>query len=105
MDFLSATVCQLTPGTIPWGPGWYLVAANTRVEAGPFLTEDAALHAGAWLDANALGVHPAWERDDDDTDDEMPPYLPRHSAVGLIIGSRVRDRRKDDTPGDLHLAG
>lgn len=82
LDFLTGTICQLTPGTIRWGPGWYLVAENTRVEAGPFLTEEAARHAADWLEDNALGVHPH-------------PWTPRYSAVGLLIGSRVRDRRKD----------
>lgn len=91
LDFLTATVCQITPGTIPWGPGWYLVAANTRVEAGPFLTEQAAERAAEWLDENSEGVHPA-------------PWTPRHSAVGLIIGSRVRDRSKKHA-GELAHAG
>lgn len=80
-DFLSGTVCHITPGTIPWGPGWYLVAANARVEAGPFLTELSATEAASWLDDNALGVHPG-------------PWSPRYSAQGLLIGSRVRDRKK-----------
>lgn len=79
MDYLAGTTCQLTPGTIPWGPGWYLVARNGRVEAGPFLTEDSAHHARRWLRDNSMGVHPA-------------PWAPRFSSVGLIIGSRVRDR-------------
>jgi hypothetical protein len=79
MDYLSTTVCQITPGTITWGPGWYLVAANARVEAGPFLTEQAAAHAAEWLDDSSLGVHPS-------------PWEPRYSAVGLIVGSRIRDR-------------
>ena len=86
MDVLSGTTCQLVPGTIPWGPGWYLVAANDRVEAGPFLTEDAALWAGDWLEDQCLGVHPAHE--------DGPPYLPRYSASGLLVGSRVRHRGK-----------
>lgn len=81
LDFLAGTVCQLTPGTIPWGPGWFLIAANSRVEAGPFLTEESARHAAGWLHDNAMGVHPS-------------PWQPRYSAVGLIIGSRVRDRSK-----------
>lgn len=95
MDVLAGTACQLVPGTIPWGPGWYLVAANTRVEAGPFLTEEAAAHAARWLDNQCLGVHPA-------------PYVPRHSRTGLLIGSRVRDRKPqgvDDGRGDLQACG
>jgi hypothetical protein len=81
LDVLSGTICQLAPGTIPWGPGWYLVAVNTRVEAGPFLTPRDAERAADWLDDNALGVHPA-------------PWTPRYSATGLLVGSRVRDRRR-----------
>lgn len=86
MGFLAATICQLVPGTIDWGPGWYLVAANARVEAGPFPSEAAALAGGGWLEDGAMGVHPAWE--------VGPPYLPRYSQVGLIVGSRLRDRGK-----------
>jgi hypothetical protein len=82
MDILTGTICQITPGTIRWGPGWYLIADNTRVEAGPFLTAESARHAADWLEDQALGVHPA-------------PYAPRYSAVGLLVGSRVRDRRKE----------
>lgn len=84
MDFLSGTICHIVPGTIPWGPGWYLVATNTRVEAGPFLTELAAAEAADWLEDHALGVHPG-------------PWEPRHSSQGLLIGSRVRDRKKSAT--------
>lgn len=80
-DYLSGTACQIIPGTIPWGPGWYLVADNTRVEAGPFLTEETAEHAAQWLDDNALGVHPA-------------PWTPRWSGQGLLVGSRIRERGK-----------
>lgn len=81
MDFLSGTVCQVVPGTIPWGPGWYLIATNARVEAGPFLTELAATQAAEDLEDQALGVHPG-------------PWSPRYSSQGLLIGSRVRDRKK-----------
>lgn len=92
MDFLAGTVCQLTPGTIPWGPGWYLVAANARVEAGPFLTEASALYASHWLDETGHGVHPTLEPTEEE---EYPPaYRPRYSGQGLLIGSRVRDRKK-----------
>jgi len=85
LDFLTGTTCQLVPGTAPWGPGWYLIADNTRVEAGPFLTDVAAKEGAEWLEDHALGVHPA-------------PYVPRWSAHGLLIGSRVRERRRK--PGD-----
>lgn len=92
LDFLAGTVCQLTPGTITWGPGWYLIAENTRVEAGPFATEEDAEKAAWWLDEECLGVHPAYE--------EGLPYRPRFSAHGLLVGSRVRDRKKKDTMVD-----
>ena len=78
-DILTGTTCALVPGTIDWGPGWYLVADNQRVEAGPFLTELAAYAVAQWLDDRALGVHPA-------------PYRARHSRTGLLIGSRIRKR-------------
>ena len=80
-DFLTNTACQVVPGTIPWGPGWFLVSTNGRVEAGPFLTEETAFHSADWLEDNGLGVHPA-------------PWTPRWSSSGLLIGSRVRDRRR-----------
>lgn len=86
MDYLAGTTCQLVPGTIPWGPGWYLVGRNERVEAGPFLTALSARYAADWLDDNGLGVHPG-------------PWEPRYSTTGLIVGSRIRDRRrKESTP-------
>lgn len=95
MDVLAGTSCQLVPGTVRWGAGWYLVASNTRVEAGPFLTKDAAWHAALWMEDESLGVHPG-------------PYRPRYSATGLLIGSRVRDRKpvatRPDGP-DLERAG
>lgn len=81
MDFLSGTVCQLLPGTVRWGPGWYLVAANGRVEGGPFLTALAACQGADWMDERCLGVHPG-------------PWVPRYSGQGLLIGSRVRVRER-----------
>lgn len=90
MDFLAGTACQLVPGLAPWGPGWYLVSSNTRVEAGPFATPDLALKAADWMHEEGLGVHPA-------------PWEPRYSAQGLLIGSRVRDRGK--IPEALALTG
>jgi hypothetical protein len=79
-DVLSHTVCDLVPGVVRWGPGWYLIAANDRVEAGPFTSEaDAALGAW-WLDEHGLGVHPA-------------PWMLRWSGSGLLVGSRIRDRK------------
>lgn len=108
MDFLTGTVCQITPGTIPWGPGWYLIAANTRVEAGPFLTEESALYAAHWLDEACMGVHPTWEPEEPEDGSEpapVPPYQPRYSAAGLLIGSRVRDRKKNQELGSLQDAG
>lgn len=81
LDFLAGTTCQLVPDLQPWGPGWYLVSANTRVEAGPFATPEAAERAAEWMDELALGVHPK-------------PWVPRYSNTGLLVGSRVRDRGK-----------
>lgn len=104
LDFLAGTACTLCPGTIPWGAGWYLIAENTRVEAGPFATEEEAVDAAWWLDDQAMGVHPAWEQGEKYGDDaeeyDGPPYQPRYSAHGLLVGSRVRDRKKkpEETP-------
>lgn len=92
LDYLVGTACQIVPGTVRWGPGWYLVAANQRVEAGPFLSEPDAVLAARWLDDECLGVHPA-------------PYSTRWSGQGLLIGSRIRDRRRETCPGDLDLTG
>jgi hypothetical protein len=78
-DFLAGTVCDLVPGRLPWGPGYYLIAANDRVEAGPFPSLVACLRAMAWMDDHAMGVHPA-------------PWTTRYSRNGLLIGSRIRDR-------------
>jgi hypothetical protein len=81
MDILSNTACTIVPGTIPWGPGWYLVSEdNRRVEAGPFATDHDAELAAGWLEDSDLGVHPL-------------PYQARQSPVGLVIGSRIRDRK------------
>ena len=88
MDFLAGTTCQLVPDLQPWGPGWYLVSSNTRVEAGPFATPADAEKAAAWMEELGLGVHPS-------------PWEPRWSATGLLVGSRVRDRGK--LPEDLAL--
>lgn len=99
MDFLTWTSCALVPDRIPWGPGWYLVASNGRVEAGPFLTEQTATAAAWWIEDHCQGVHPAWEETDADGKerDDWPgaPYAVRHSRMGLLIGSRVRDRRAE----------
>lgn len=98
LDFLSGTTCQLTPYTQPWGPGWYLIAANDRVEAGPFATPADAERASAWLDDRCLGVHPAWEQGEVYGDGEPPyhgpAYQPRWSSSGLLVGSRIRTRKK-----------
>ncbi len=90
MDFLTGTTCQLTPGTAPWGPGWYLVGQNARVECGPYPTPEAAEAAASWLHDNSLGVHPS-------------PWEPRWSGTGLLVGSRVRVREPGERP--LALAG
>ena len=81
-DVITNTACDLNlPGVQPWGPGWFLIAANKRVESGPYEDERAALDAAFWMEDNGYGVHPL-------------PWTPRHSATGLIIGSR--SRRKED---------
>lgn len=100
-DYLADSSCSLVPGLIRWGPGWYLIAANSRVEAGPFPDEDTALLAGHWLEDRSQGVHPAVE---DDEDPSAPPYRPTFSAVGLIIGSRKRDRSRTKCRKVLALA-
>lgn len=90
MDY--APSCDLhVPGRIgTHGPGWYLVAANDRVEAGPFPCETTAERAAQWLDDQGMGVNPA-------------PWTWRHSAVGLLVGSRFRVSRPKGAP--TRLAG
>lgn len=90
LDFLAGTTCQLVPNVAPWGPGWYLVSTNTRVEAGPFATPELAAQVADWMEENCLGVHPS-------------PWEPRYSGQGLLVGSRVRDRGK--LPESLAIAG
>lgn len=82
--------CQLVPGVERHGPGWYLISVGPSwspgdvvrgiVECGPFGSEASALRTAEFMDENALGVHPA-------------PWVPRYSARGLIIGSRLRPTR------------
>lgn len=73
-----APSCEIgIPHLVPGGgPGWYLVAANTVVEAGPFPGIIAALNAAAWMHWRGRGVNPA-------------PWLPVWSS-GLVVGSRRR---------------
>lgn len=61
--------------------GWYLIAANRRVEAGPFPTREAARRAARWMDEQGEGVNPA-------------PWRPLFSRSGLLVGSRWRPARK-----------
>ena len=79
VDYPWGLVCDLVPERLPHGPGWYLIAANDRVECGPFASMAAALRAGAWLEDNGMGVHPG-------------PWTLRWSATGLLIGSRTKPR-------------
>lgn len=79
VDVLAGTACDMVPGTGPWGPGHYLIAANGRVEAGPFTAIPDALTALVWLEKVGHGIHPA-------------PWTTRHSRHGLLIGSRIRER-------------
>jgi hypothetical protein len=77
-----APSCDLVPGRIPHGPGWYLVSlANGYVEAGPWAEETHALLASLWMDDEARGVNPQ-------------PYEAVWSARGMIVGSRRRLGRK-----------
>lgn len=77
-----APSCDLVPGRIPHGPGWYLVSLeNQYVEAGPFPTEPAALLTSLWMDDEARGVNPQ-------------PYEAVWSPRGMIVGSRRRLGRK-----------
>lgn len=81
-----APTCDRIPGTIPHGPGWYLVAANRRVEAGPFASRLAALAAARWMDDHGRGVNPA-------------PWQPVQSRTRLMVGARYRRPRLDSPPG------
>lgn len=60
--------------------GWYLIAENNRVEAGPFPDEDAAQRGAVWLEVSGRGVNPS-------------PWRPLFSRTGLRIGSRWRPTR------------
>lgn len=74
--------CQVLPGPRrTTGPGWYLVARNMRVEAGPFTSTEEADHYAQWMDENSMGVNPA-------------PWRPRWSPTGLLIGTRVKPRER-----------
>lgn len=79
-DYPWGLVCDLVPGRIQHGPGWYLVAANDRVEAGPFPSIAASLRGMSWMEDNGMGVHPG-------------PWTLRWSSVGLLIGTRIRTHR------------
>lgn len=87
MDALAAPVsaeypptCEVLPQRQPWGPGWYLIAANRRVEAGPFSTQEEAEAVASYMDEHSLGVNPS-------------PWRPAFSPRGLTIGTRVRATR------------
>lgn len=77
-----AASCELgVPGVLQGTrTGWYLIAANQRVEAGPFADELEANAAAVWMDEHARGVNPA-------------PWSPLFSRTGLQIGSRWRPTR------------
>lgn len=60
--------------------GWYLIAANNRVEAGPFDSEEQAVDGAYFLEVVSGGVHPS-------------PWFPRFSRTGLQVGSRWRATR------------
>lgn len=70
--------CQVgVPGVQAFGPGYFLVAANKRVECGPFDTEQDASKAAEWLEDQSLGVHPY-------------PWRVVYTPVGLLVGSKCR---------------
>lgn len=73
-----APACDLVPGRMPHGPGWYLAAANMITEAGPFPTKADALAAARWMDDTGHGVNPA-------------PYTPFYSPRGVTVGIRRKD--------------
>lgn len=82
-----ALACEIVPGTLSGTrTGWYLVAANRRVEAGPFATEQDAHDAAWWLEDRGRGVNPS-------------PWVPQFSRTGLQIGSRWRPARPTRQPG------
>lgn len=73
--------CDLIPGVMRGGKqGWYLVAANFRVEAGPFASVEDAQVAAFWMDEECRGVHPA-------------PWRPVWARNGLLIGTRLKPER------------
>lgn len=94
LDF--APSCQVgVPGVLlNQRQGWYLIAANARVEAGPFATEADALAGAAWLDAGGWGVNPY-------------PWEPVFSRKGMTIGSRLKgglEAIRQPSPAQLEAA-
>lgn len=78
---LTAAATDTPPGLLEGTrSGWYLIAANSRVEVGPFADEDTAARAARWLEDRGLGVYPS-------------PWSPRFSRTGLAVGSRWRPAR------------
>lgn len=77
--------CDLIPGTIGKVRGWYLIAANGRVEAGAFASEADALAAAEWLDDNSRGVHPY-------------PWTVTWARQGLLVGTRLKKATRKRVP-------
>lgn len=69
--------CDVVPGTGGRKPGWYLVAANLRVEAGAFSSQAEAEEAAVWLESQSRGVHPY-------------PWKPVYTRHGLLVGTRLK---------------
>lgn len=72
--------CEVLDDRHPHGPGWYLIAANNRVEVGPYPTQEAAERAAERLEREARGINPA-------------PWWPLRSPRGLLIGTRVKPKQ------------
>lgn len=72
--------CEVLADRHPHGPGWYLIAANHRVEVGPYPDREAAEAAAVLLDEQTRGVNPG-------------PWWPLLSPRGLLIGTRIKPRQ------------
>lgn len=79
-DYAWGLSCTIAPGQQAYGPGVYLIGANSRVECGPFDSDRDAQAAMTWMERNGYGVHPA-------------PWRLYESKSGLLVGSRLRPPR------------
>lgn len=86
---MSASIAEVhvVPGVLPLGqPGWYLIGANDRVELGPFASAEAAQAGADFMEEHGWGRHPS-------------PWSVRWSPRGLLLDSRLRDKRRRQGPG------